>query len=67
MSERENELLKRVEQLERQVAELQARPVYVPMPYPVPVAPLPPALPYYPQPWNPYPVWVDNPPLRVTC
>lgn len=40
-------LEERVAELEKQVRELQARPVYYPAPYPVP---------YYP-PMNPYPNW----------
>lgn len=47
------ELLKRIEQLEQRVRDLEARPVYVPIPY-TPVLPLWPNGPYR-QPWeNPW-------------
>jgi hypothetical protein len=52
-----DELLKRIEELEQRVRSLEARPVYVPMPYPISPAPV---YPTYPQnPWWSYPI--------VTC
>lgn len=53
------DLQRRIEELEKQVRELQARPVYIPV-YTPPVLPQP----YYPQPWQPYP-WYQLP--TVTC
>lgn len=67
------DLLKRIEALEQQVRELQARPVLIPQPFPVPV-PLYPSwpLPVYPLPG---PIWSSPPatpcvPLQdhwITC
>ncbi len=55
----EQELAKRVDELERRVRDLEARPVYVPVPYYPPYAPLP----EYPVPYrNPW-----EPPWFVTC
>lgn len=50
------ELEQRVIELERQVQELQTRPIYVPMPYPV--YPTPPIYPTYPA--YPNPIWTTT-------
>lgn len=56
----------RIEELEKKVKELEARPpVMIPQPYPVPQ--LYPVYPYYPQPWYPTPYpWYGSPDW-VTC
>jgi len=52
-------LKKQIEELERRVKELEARPiVYQPIYYPVPQPYyVPPPVPYYPQPWLPVQPW----------
>ena len=57
-----NDLIKRIEELERRVCDLEARPVYVPAYIPVPCMPAPivPSWPYpYRAPWES--------PWYVTC
>lgn len=54
------DLIKRIEGLEREVAELKARPVYVPVYVPA-QPPMPNTWPVY-QNW---PVW--QPPFQITC
>lgn len=49
------DLVKRIEELERQVRELQARPVYIPVAVPMPNV----------QPWAPAPSWPAFP--NVWC
>ena len=60
------EAMKRIEELERKVRELEARPVYMPMlqyiPYYIPPTYIPSLIPYYPS--TPMP-W--QPPWIITC
>ena len=45
---------KQIEELEKRIKALEARPVYIPQPYYVPYY-IPPVVPYYPQPYPSYP------------
>lgn len=58
------DLLKRIEELEQRIRSLEARPVYLPMPYPVAVPLQGPVIPRPPL-WNPPPGPLD--PYRITC
>ena len=55
----------RIEELEKRVKELEARPIFYPVPGPIYIQPIMPPIYPQPQPWYPYP-WAVRPNITWT-